>query len=128
MRNIAPVFQRAVSSVGRALDLHSSGRRFESCTAHMSDTIELECIVRGRVQGVLFRDFTQRTARALRLKGEVRNLPDGTVAVRAQGGEDELHDLLRRLSKGPLLARVEIMSVRWHAPAKAFEGFSITYD
>jgi ribosomal protein S18 acetylase RimI-like enzyme len=32
---------RAVSSVGRAVDLHSSGRRFESCTAHKKPEFRL---------------------------------------------------------------------------------------
>ncbi len=38
-------------------------------------------LVRGRVQGVGFRWFVSRHARALGLGGYVRNLPDGSVEV-----------------------------------------------
>lgn len=76
----------------------------------------------------MFRDFAQRNARSLRLCGEVRNEKDGTVHVRAQGEEEALHEYLRRLSKGPIFADVDIMSVRWHEPTTTFEGFRIAYD
>lgn len=90
--------------------------------------IELECIVRGKVQMVMFRDFAERNARTLGLKGAVRNMADGTVHVRAQGEEEALLQLLRRLSKGPMFADVDTMSVRWHEPTTAYERFSIVYD
>ena len=88
---------------------------------------ELECIVRGKVQMVMFRDFVQRNARNLRLVGRVRNMKDGTVHVIAQGSEDVLHDFLRRLSKGSLLAKVDFISVCWRAPKDTYEGFIIEY-
>ncbi len=89
---------------------------------------ELQCIVRGLVQGVWFRDFTKRSADSLRLQGVVQNMSDGTVHVRAQGTEEELHEFLRRLSKGPAHARVEIISVKWQKPEQTFEGFTIAYE
>lgn len=89
---------------------------------------ELECIVRGKVQMVMFRDFVQRHARAASLRGFVRNLQDGTVHLIAQGERAPLERLLKKLSKGPLLARVELVSVRWNTPQEVFEGFSIRYD
>ena len=45
----------------------------------------LEAIVSGRVQMVMYRDFTARFARRLGLVGEVKNLSDGTVRVIAEG-------------------------------------------
>ena len=53
--------------------------------------MRLSAIVHGRVQGVLFRDFTCRQAWALGLKGFVRNLPDGTVEAVAEGPQDALN-------------------------------------
>ena len=54
----------------------------------------LTVIIQGRVQGVSFRYYTQRTAQSLGLKGWVRNERDGGVAVVAEGSETELKQLL----------------------------------
>lgn len=61
----------------------------------------------GRVQGVGFRFWTRRTARALGLAGRVRNLPDGSVEVQAVGPEEALARLETALAEGPPAARVE---------------------
>lgn len=65
-------------------------------------------LVSGMVQGVGFRWFVARHARALGLGGYARNLPDGRVEVVACGGAAEalarLEELLR---EGPAHARVE---------------------
>lgn len=63
--------------------------------------------VYGRVQGVGFRWWTQRTASRLGLTGSVRNLADGTVEVRARGTEEAIDELETRLREGPASARVE---------------------
>ena len=65
-------------------------------------------LISGMVQGVGFRWFVARHARALGLGGYARNLADGRVEVVASGGESEgltrLEELLR---EGPAHARVE---------------------
>jgi len=63
-------------------------------------------LVRGRVQGVGYRDFAQRTASALGLTGYARNLDDGRVEVYAAGPPDKLSDLAAALRKGPRFADV----------------------
>ena len=62
--------------------------------------------VTGRVQGVGFRAWTVRRARELRLSGLVRNDPDGSVGVEAEGPADALRSFEAALSKGPPLASV----------------------
>lgn len=84
-------------------------------------------IVSGRVQLVMFRDFVQRKASALGLTGTVKNLPDNTVAVIAEGDESKLQELLTHLKRGPLLARVDEVTVEWKQPTGNFRGFSIQY-
>lgn len=64
-------------------------------------------VVRGRVQGVGFRWFAQRTASRLGLGGHVRNLPDGGVEVHARGSDALLVEFEAALRRGPLSARVE---------------------
>ena len=63
--------------------------------------------VQGRVQGVGFRWWTQRTASALGLRGDVRNCPDGSVEVQAVGPAVKLDALEESLRRGPSLARVD---------------------
>jgi acylphosphatase len=62
--------------------------------------------IHGRVQGVGFRWWTRKTAESLGITGSVRNLPDGSVEVRASGPEDTLQEFARRLCDGPRSARV----------------------
>ena len=62
--------------------------------------------VSGRVQGVAFRWHTREEALRLGLAGWVRNLPDGTVEVWAEGEPEAVAALERWLERGPALARV----------------------
>lgn len=64
-------------------------------------------VVRGRVQGVGFRWWTQREACALHLTGTVFNRPDGAVEITAQGSARALSHLESRLVEGPPAARVD---------------------
>jgi acylphosphatase len=68
-------------------------------------------LVRGRVQGVGFRYFTQREAIALGVTGWVRNLDDGRVEVFGQGSEAEVDTLQGRLWQGPRWAEVRDVEV-----------------
>lgn len=63
-------------------------------------------VVSGRVQGVGFRWFVVEEARALSLRGQVRNLRDGRVEVVAEGPTPVLDNLERILQRGPPYAQV----------------------
>lgn len=69
-------------------------------------------VIRGRVQGVGFRWWTRQTAEALEIVGEVRNLPDGSVAATAFGTEAALAAFEASLNRGPPLARVDGVEVQ----------------
>jgi acylphosphatase len=88
---------------------------------------EFRAIVSGRVQMVMFRDFTCRKARKVGVKGEVRNLEDGTVEVVAQGEKAALERLIEYLHKGSVLSSVEKVAVEWRAPSKNFDSFELIY-
>jgi acylphosphatase len=62
--------------------------------------------VRGRVQGVGYRWFVQKTAADLGLTGYVRNLDDGRVEVYAVGSEAALSELAGLLRTGPRWSEV----------------------
>lgn len=72
-----------------------------------------EAIVSGTVQGVCFRHYTRQTAQRLGLAGWVRNRPDGTVQVLAEGEREALEGLLGFLHQGPEAARVQQVQVEW---------------
>lgn len=84
-------------------------------------------IVRGRVQGVSFRYYTVCAARPLGVVGWVRNLPDGTVEVRAEGDRPALEQLAAWLEHGPDFARVTGVEIVWTEPAGGLPVFDIRY-
>ena len=67
--------------------------------------------VRGRVQGVAFRASTRYEAARLGLAGWVRNMPDGSVELEAQGPPDVVASLLAWCQHGPSLAQVTSVDV-----------------
>jgi acylphosphatase len=87
---------------------------------------QLHAIVHGHVQGVSFRYYTLRRANELGVTGWVRNLPDRTVEVTAEGTRAELEDLLQFLHKGPEGARVTNVDAEWRAPSGQYNRFEIT--
>ena len=80
----------------------STGRRF---------------IVKGRVQGVFFRDSTRKVARSLGLSGHAINLPDGDVEVMVFGDAARIDELESWLQAGPPLSRV----IAVHSASTEFE-------
>jgi acylphosphatase len=83
--------------------------------------------VSGRVQGVFFRDHTQRWAAPLGLTGWVRNVMGGRVEIMVEGPKDKIQSLLGRLKQGPPLARVDCLEVEWEDHLGEFEDFRITW-
>lgn len=84
----------------------------------------IRATVRGRVQGVFFRDATVRRAGELDLLGWVRNAEDGTVLVHAEGAEPALGQLVDFLGEGPPAARVEAVEVE-PAKVEGHEQFAV---
>ena len=68
--------------------------------------------VRGRVQGVGFRWWTQREACARNLVGSVWNRDDGAVEIVAGGEAFSLEAFADRLREGPPAARVDAIDVQ----------------
>lgn len=80
--------------------------------------------VRGSVQGVGFREWARREALALGLKGWVRNQPDGSVTVHAEGPSPSIERLRELLREGPPTARVSAVTAT-DVPAEGHEQFAI---
>ncbi len=63
--------------------------------------------VSGLVQGVFFRASTRQKADSLNLTGFVRNEPDGSVYIEAEGNHNDLEQFVEWCQHGPQHARVE---------------------
>jgi len=81
----------------------------------------------GYVQGVFFRYTTRKIARKLGLTGFVKNLPDGTVYIEAQGPEDKLNELLAFSRKGPSHAQVKKVVHEFSKPTNEFKDFDYAF-
>ncbi len=85
----------------------------------------LHMIVRGRVQGVFFRQSTAQQARGLGLAGWVANLASGEVEIVAEGAREKLEALCVWASRGPRHANVEGVESRWEEFRNEFGGFRV---
>lgn len=92
-----------------------------------SNNCEIYCIVTGKVQRVMYRDFVQRKARSLGLVGEVENMPDWSVRVAAQGTKENLEKFIEDLHRGSFVAQISHVDVVWREPSMEFGSFNIKY-
>ncbi len=83
----------------------------------------MHCTVTGKVQRVWFRAWTQDLAKRMKVKGWVRNLPDGSVEIMAQAGQDTLNRFLEELHQGPPLSRVAEVLVDYTELSEEFDAF-----
>jgi acylphosphatase len=92
------------------------------------DPAAVRAVVRGRVQGVGFRDYVENRARFLRLAGYVRNLPDGrSVEVIAEGPREALEQLIEHLREGPGTSRIDAVDVEWRVPTGEYQDFGTAF-
>ncbi len=82
--------------------------------------------VTGRVQNVGFRYFAVREAQKEGVKGFVRNEPDGSVYIEAEGEEETVNRFLMSMNRGPSWGRVDRMTVT-EQPVRNFKNFSVKY-
>ena len=79
------------------------------------DPVRARARVRGLVQGVYYRASTAETADRLGVAGWVRNCPDGSVELEAEGPPAAVEGLLAWCRTGPAGARVTGVDVEWVA-------------
>ncbi|WP_026905160.1 acylphosphatase [Pedobacter glucosidilyticus] len=84
----------------------------------------LQIIVKGKVQGVFFRDSTKAVADQLGVKGIVKNLPNGDVFIEAELDPVFEQDFLEWCKTGPDEAEVTAIEVKETA-LKNFVNFVI---
>jgi len=87
----------------------------------------VKIIVKGIVQGVNFRYYTQRQASKYNLTGWVKNLPDGSVAAVFEGEEDDVNAMLQWCRRGPSAAHVTELIEQPEEYRGEFSAFSVKY-
>lgn len=87
----------------------------------------LKIQVKGRVQGVYFRAWTQKAAKNLGLTGWVRNRADGSVEIEAEGKQEALETLLNQCHQGPVAASVQEVIPEWQDAKGKWQDFEILY-
>lgn len=69
--------------------------------------IQINIVVKGRVQGVAFRYYTCQKAQEIGLSGIVKNRADGSVYIEAVGEQVKVNQLLEWCRKGSPASRVD---------------------
>ena len=73
--------------------------------------LQARLTIKGRVQGVGYRDWAMTTGRHLGLAGWVRNLSDGSVEALIVGDETAVGTMIEACRRGPPAARVDEIDV-----------------
>ncbi len=88
----------------------------------MQQTISI--LVKGKVQGVFYRQSTREKALALGITGSVRNNPDESVSITATGTKTQLDDLLSWCRQGP--PRAVVTELEWkEEELRLYNGFIV---
>jgi acylphosphatase len=90
-----------------------------------AEVIRLHAIVKGRVQGVGFRAFTQRYAVLYNLTGWVRNRWNGTVEVVAEGLRPDVSKFITAIQRGPRVGTTREVKYDWHEAKGEFSSFRV---
>jgi len=87
----------------------------------MRERLTRRLTIRGRVQGVFFRESMRQEAERLGVSGWVCNRHDGTVEAVVQGPAEAVERITRWAHRGP--AEAQVSSVEVAEAQGAYEGF-----
>jgi acylphosphatase len=92
----------------------------------LSEFLRLRLAIRGRVQGVWFREATRIEAQRLGVSGWVKNCQDGSVEAVLEGSEGSVREMESWCHHGPPAARVtEVLSSE--EPMAGEHGFRVLH-
>lgn len=84
-------------------------------------------IISGDVMGVGYRAWALRQAQSLRLVGWVKNREDRTVELVAEGEKETLAKFVAACKKGPDIAWIEHVEMKWLPASGEFLNFAVVY-
>jgi acylphosphatase len=90
--------------------------------------MRITACAKGRVQGVGYRYFVTDCAQETGISGFVKNVPDGSVLIIAEGSDDAIDTFVRMVqANGDPLIRVDTFEVTKSEPTGEFSGFGIRW-
>ena len=81
-------------------------------------------IIKGKVQGVSYRQHTKNKAQDLKIKGFIKNMIDGSVYMEIEGDEKNIQELVDWCHIGSPLSRVVSVELE-RGKLKGFDNFQI---
>jgi len=93
----------------------------------MGNIVRYRITIKGRVQGVFFRENVKQRAEELGLRGWVKNKGIDMVEVIAEGEKIFLDKLYQYCKEGPKGAQILNVEVSKEEPSGEFDSFSIRY-
>ncbi|CAD6516961.1 Acylphosphatase [metagenome] len=87
----------------------------------------IRIFVKGKVQGVFFRQALKVMAKKNNVSGWVKNLKDGRVEAVLEGDEEKVSRLVEWSHGGPANARVEDVEIRNEKFTGEFSKFDVLY-
>ena len=96
---------------------------------NQNNTIKVRAhiIVRGKVQGVYFRQNAQRVCNEYGVTGWVLNVDDGSVEAILEGNKNSVEEAISWFKVGPPSAHVEKIEVNYDRYMGEFREFKISY-
>lgn len=91
----------------------------------MTEEIRVHIFIRGKVQGVYYRQNTLQKAQELGIFGWVRNLSDGRVEAIMEGSKINIEKMLAWCKEGPVGANVEDVEIIYEEYKNEFSTFDI---
>jgi len=85
----------------------------------------IDILVKGKVQGVFFRQAAKEKARELGIVGYAENKEDGSVYIEAEGEGETLKEFLNWCKSRPSYAKVDDISSQGSHAIKNFQEFQI---
>ncbi len=89
------------------------------------EKIRAHVFIRGKVQGVYFRQNTKQVSTEHSVTGWVCNLSDGRVEAVFEGHKATVNDVIEWCHIGPPNSRVDDVDVRFEKYTGEFESFTI---
>ncbi len=83
--------------------------------------------IKGKVQGVFFRQSLKTVAKKNNVKGFVKNIDDGSVEAIAEGNNADVLQLIEWCHTGPASSRIDHVEIIYEKHKKQFKTFDVLY-